>query len=192
MLEDIFDGLQVMGRKRRDVSATAVRGLTSEDLVTLMDGEKGSQAPALKRISERHHALARLLAGGTPPGEAALIAGYDNSRVSILQNDPAFNELVEFYREDITRELRGLHERMYGLALDAADVLQDRLEDEPEKVSVGQLLEVLKIGADRTGFGPSSQTTNVNVNVDLANRLEAARKRVKARQYGTVIEGDVE
>jgi hypothetical protein len=37
---------------------------------------------------------------------------------------------------------------------------------------------VLKTLADRTGNGPSHKMTNVNVNVDLAARIESARRRV--------------
>jgi hypothetical protein len=36
----------------------------------------------------------------------------------------------------------------------------------------------LKKLADRTGNGPSHKMTNVNVNVDLAARIESARRRV--------------
>lgn len=190
MLDYLLDDIPVRGRKARAVSAEVVRELDETDLGVLVAEEKGSTPSPIKRISERHHALARQLAAGTTVSEAALICGYDISRVSILQADPTFKELVEFYRQDITRETRGLHERMYGLSMEAAAVLSERLEEESEKISVGQLIEVLKMGADRTGFGPQSTSTNLNVNVDLANRLEEARKRVKERRYTPMIEAE--
>jgi hypothetical protein len=154
--------------------------------MVLLNSEKGSKPSAIKRITERHHALARNIASGMPVGEAGLLQGYSASRVSILQNDPAFQELVGFYREDALRPYRDLHVRLSGLALDAAEELSNRLEETPEDISVGQLVELTKMGADRTGHGP--QATNLNVNVDLAGRLEAARKRVAARKL-EVIEG---
>lgn len=181
---DIF---RTRGRAARPVVAECVRELDATDLALLSD-EKGSEAPALKRLSERHHALARNLAGGMAPGEAAIVCGYVLSRVSILQDDPAFKELVSFYRRDVEVQYRDLHQRLSGLALDAAEELSARLEDEPEKVSIGQLLEITKMGADRTGHGPQSSTTNVNVNVDLAGRLQRARERVAQRQIeGTAL-----
>lgn len=172
------------GRAAKPVSAAVVRALDEADLSLLAD-EKGSVPAAVKRLSERHHALARNLAGGMAPSEAAIVCGYSLSRVSILQDDPAFKELLHFYREDVKGQYRDLHTRLAGIAADALDVLQDRLEEQPEDLSVGQLIELSKMGADRTGFGPQTSQTNLNVNIDLASRLEAARKRVRER----VIEG---
>lgn len=175
------------GRAPKPVIATVVRELDSTDLALLMT-EKGSKPSAIKRLTERHHALARNLASGMQVSDAATFCGYTISRVSILQDDPAFKELLAFYREDAQRPYRDLHNRLSGLALDAAEELSNRLEEEPEKVTIGQLVELTKMGADRTGHGPSS--TSLNVNVDLAGRLEAARKRVAMRKL-TVIEGGV-
>jgi hypothetical protein len=172
---------RTVGRARKPVEATVVRELDATDLV-LLDEEKGSRAPPIKRLSERHHALARMLAGGMGSGEAAIVCGYAPSRVSILLDDPAFRELLSFYREDVTAQYRDLHQRLSGLALDAAEEIASRLEDEPEKIAIGQLLEITKMGADRTGHGPQTSSMNMNVNVDLAGRLEAARKRVAARR----------
>lgn len=174
------DLFRTHGRAKRDIVAEVVRELVPSDLAAL-GVEKGSETSALKRLSDRHHALARNLAGGMGAGEAGLMAGYVASRVSILQSDPAFKELVEFYRRDVTAQYRDLHQRLSGLALDAAEELSERLESEPEKVSIGQLMEITKMGADRTGFGPQASTTNINVNVDMATRLQEARKRVASR-----------
>lgn len=180
-----FESLRTTGRARKAITAEVIRPLDRTDLA-LCGTEKGSKASPLKRISERHHALARNLASGMPEGEAAIVCGYDLSRVSILKADPTFQELIVFYRKDVQNAYRGLHDRLFGLAMDAADELAARLEETPDTVSVGQLLEITKMGADRTGFGPQSQTTNVNVNVDLASRLEAARKRVAERRALTI------
>lgn len=181
--------IRTSGRARKRLDAEVVRALDPADLV-LTQAEKGSKPNPIKRISERHHSLARNLAGGMEVGEAAIICGYDISRVSILQSDPTFKELIAFYRRDVSNTYRGMHERLAGVSLDALDELQSRLEDTPEQLSVGQLIEITKMGSDRTGHGPSNTTTNVNVNVDLANRLEAARKRVADRRT-TLIEGTV-
>lgn len=171
------------GRAAKPVSATFVRELDSAD-IALLGEEKGSKAPPLKRLSERHHALARCLAQGMAPGDAAITCGYVASRVSILQADPAFQELLAFYRQDVNSKYLDMHSVLAGLSLDAAMELRERLETDVEaeekKVSVGQLIELTKLGADRTGFGP--QSSQVNVNVDLAGRLQAARERVAQRR----------
>lgn len=174
------------GRAAKPVTATVVRPLDETDLVLLQE-EKGSTAPALKRLSDRHHSLARCLASGMSEGDAAIHCGYVLSRVSILKADPAFQELLSFYREDVNAIYRDVHEELSGLARDAAVELHARLEDDMQadagekKINVNQLLEIAKMGADRTGHGPQSATLNTNVNIDLAGRLEAARKRVAAR-----------
>lgn len=185
------------GRAAKPVVAAVVRELDAADLV-LLKAEKGSKPCAIKRLTERHHALARNLASGMPISEAGLLQGYSISRVSILQNDPAFKELLEFYREDATRPYRDLHTRLAGLSLDATEELALRLEEDiqteeikDKKISIGQLMEITKLGADRTGFGPQSSSMNLNVNVDMAGRLEAARKRVAMRKL-TVIEGGLD
>ena len=186
-MTDLDPGLfRTRGRASAALTAVAVRALQVDDLV-LLQGEKGSRAPPLKRLAERHHALARCLASGMSPGDAAVTCGYDQSRVSILQADPAFRELLTFYRDDVNRSYRDMHERLAGLSLDATALLQEQLEAdlsaEPDerKLSAGQLMELTKLGADRTGFGPQTSSTNLNINVDMAARLEAARKRVAAR-----------
>jgi hypothetical protein len=176
------------GRAPKPVVASVVRELDGNDLL-LLGEEKGSKPSALKRITERHHALARNLASGMAESEAATMCGYVISRVSVLKSDPAFKELLAFYREDATRPYRDLHNRLSGLAMDAAEELSLRLEEEPDKLSVGQLVDLTKMGADRVGYGPQTSSTNINLNVDMAGRLEAARKRVAMRKL-TVIEGD--
>lgn len=172
-----------MGRASKPLTAVQARELDSVD-VALLAEEKGSKAPALKRLSERHHALARCLASGMEPGDAAITCGYVASRVSILQADPAFQELLAFYRQDVNTKYLDMHGVLAGLSLDAAMELRHRLEDEMEsnekKFNVTALIELTKLGADRTGFGP--QSSQVNVNVDLAGRLQAARERVAMRR----------
>lgn len=165
------------------MSAVQVRELDEVD-VALLDADRGSTAPPLKRLSERHHALARCLASGMADGDAAITCGYVPSRVSILKADPAFKELLVFYSSDVNSKYLDMHGVLAGLSLDAAMELRERLETdieaEEKKISVGQLMELVKVGADRTGFGP--QSSQLNVNVDLAGRLQAARERVALRR----------
>lgn len=174
-----LDIIRTTGRPQVPLESEVLRPLVAADL-ELLGEAKGYTIPPLKRLRDRHHAAARLLAAGKPEGAVAAITGYDVSRISILKNDPAFRELLEFYREDINREYAAMHEQLAGMSLDAAVILREKLEEEPEKLTVNQLLEITKMGADRTGFGPS-QKVETNININLANRLEEARKRVRER-----------
>lgn len=154
------------------------RELTKEDLVALAEPRE-TKAPSLRRLSTRHHALARALAEGMTPGEAALMCNYVLSRVSILQDDPTFQELVNHYRKMVDAQYLDLHNRLAGLSMDAAGILADRMEDKPEEFENIELMKLVALGADRTGYGPSS-TTNHNHVVGFANRLDKARERAAA------------
>lgn len=182
---DVPFAIRTSGRAARELSAEVVRELDAAD-VALLGAERGTRAPALKRLTDRHHALARCLASGMPEADAAITCGYVLSRVSILKADPAFQELLTFYRESTTDKYLDMHGVLAGLSLDAAMELRERLEDdigaEEKKISIGHLMELTKLGADRTGFGPQTSSTNLNVNVDMAARLERARLRVSERK----------
>lgn len=137
------------GRPKRPLAAEVARPLTEADLQLAAVTERGSQPPPIKRITDRHHALARLLAAGTPEGEAALILNYDNSRVSILKQSPAFQELLALYRSEVDREFATTLDHMAGLSRDALLELRERLEETPEKFSNRELLSVITDMVDR-------------------------------------------
>lgn len=162
------------GRKRVELACRVVRPLEDADLAMLA-GNRGTQPLTLKRLSSRHHGLARSLASGVGPGDAAMIHGYDPARVSILQGDPAFQELVGFYTEKFEAAFADMADRLAGLSRDTLDELQDRLEEAPEDFTNKELLAMLDSTLDRTGYGKQSMQTQVRV--DLTSRLNAARER---------------
>lgn len=170
--------------------ADVERELDIGDLAALNE-PANSKAPALQRISDRHHRLARLLAEGMSPAEAGMACSYVPSRVSILQADPSFQALVAMYREKLDHVYNDLHERLKSLAATAADELLHRLEDAPDGFETGDLTKLVALGADRTGHGPSS-TTQHNIFHGFAERLDKARARRIAAEDATVIkEGDL-
>lgn len=178
-----LDIVRTTGRaKAPPPEAEFLRELGDADFALLAQ-EKGSTTPPLKRLRDRHHTAARLLAAGTSEANVAAITGYDISRISILKNDPAFAELLVFYRTEVNAQYAGLHEQLAGMSLDAAIILRERMESEDpaDKLTTTQLLEIMRTGADRTGHGPATTSTQVNVNINLADRLAAARERIAAR-----------
>lgn len=178
-----------LGRSPIEVEAEVLRELTVEDLKRLEEPRTAPQT-TIKRLGDRHHALARILAAGQlTHNEAAIAAGYEPGRVSILLGDPTFQELVQFYRSMKDEEFRGVHEKLAGVAADALDAIQERLEDDTKRdaMPTATLIEIAKMGADRTGHGPtSSSTVNHNIHVGLAERMEAARR--KAREASRTID----
>lgn len=171
--------------------AEIVRELGEADLPELVAPPPvGSQTSALARLSHSHHALARALAEGRSAVEAGLIAGYSVSRVSILQRDPAFAELLAHYGAQ--RELQHIDvlERLRILGLNSVEELQARLEENPNAFSPRELMELTELAlikgrqapGSRQGAGAGATGTGaapVNVQVTFV-----------AASHGPMIEGE--
>ena len=83
-----------------------------------------STPPELLKLRTRHHLIAQLLAIGMKPKDVALKTGYSISRISILQLDPSFKELLVNYaaeQENLTVDVK---ERLRHLSMDSIDVIQ--------------------------------------------------------------------
>lgn len=172
-----FGPPRLTGRASTHLSVEYVRDLGEADLA-LLASERGIKPKPVQRLRDRHHALARCLAQGMTNAEASAVTGYDPSRISILLGSPDFKGLVEHYRKIEDSLLGEFTDRATTLTLTAMNELQDRIEDAPQEISTTTLLEVVKTGADRIGHAPVTKSLNINANVNLGDRLQAARKRV--------------
>ncbi len=174
---------RTVGRPASPVSATVVRELTTVDL-TLLGLDRGVKAPTVKRLRDSHHSIARMMAQGLRNVDIAAITGYSQSRLSILRADPAFEELIAFYSKNAEAikdaAFAGAQEKLAAVNHDAIEELHERLIDTPETINHDQLLDIVKATSDRTGNGPQSKSTTVNVNIDLAARVAAGRQRASA------------
>ena len=192
-MSDQFDPLDFLpdvgpGRKAIPLTAEYSRDLTPADFSAPAVVTQTS-APLVK-IRDAHHALARVLATGIGEGEASLITGYSPSRISILKNDPQFQELLSFYRSTGTSQVADMRERMTNLGLTAISELQERLEENPTDFSPALLKDIAKDMADRVGHAPKAASGggNVNVNINLNDRMAEARNRVEAARKAKVID----
>lgn len=172
------------GPRPQPLHFEVVRELRVEDL-PLLQMPRNTVPYQVKRMTERHHALARAVASGMKPSEATAMLGYTMGAWVILSKSPAFMELLEFYRTNKDAEFAEMFGRMAGLGKDAVLELQRRLENEPEAFSAPFLLDVIAKTADRTGFAPSANQ-NVNINVNLGDRLAAARERARIAALGNM------
>lgn len=168
------------GRPPKRVEGEIVRALRAEDLA-LLDLGRGIKAPPIKKLRDAHHSIARLISQDRRGVEIALITGYSQSRISILKADPAFMELVAFYRAQVSdvadEAFVDAQAKLAAVNRDAIEELHDRLQDQPETINNDELLDIVKATSDRTGNGPQAKNMNVNVNVDLAARVAAGRAR---------------
>lgn len=150
-----------------------------------IEGYVSEGAPAIKRLRDSHHRLARLFAQGVRNHEIAEATGYSRQRVNDLQRDPMFQELVAQYREEIHEEWKEEQRDYYATANKVRDVtaqvvadwVQDVRDNDPAEIPIRTVMAIHDTFADRTGFG--RKQTNVNLNVDIKTRLDAALRRTK-------------
>ncbi len=150
-LSDILD-LPIAGargRKSKDSQLAYVRDLNESD-AACFGQNVGAVIRPLARLRNRHHHLARLLAEGIKQVEASAITGYAQSSISILLQDPAFQELLEYYSTQKQQIFVDVHERLAAVGMQALEELADRLEEAPEKLSIGQLESLVQTTFDRS------------------------------------------
>ena len=174
--------MPVLGRGRKSAGENLVVVDTweaeDEDILRLASTPVGATTPAILKIRDSHHSLARTLASGIPHFAASKITGFAPSRISVLLKMPAFQELMSYYRDRQEEIWVDMQERLKSLSTDTIEEIHERLHEEPEKFTNTQLLELLKATADRSGNGPTTTQRNVNVNLsgsELADlKAEAA------------------
>jgi len=152
---DILDMLggapSARGRKAEPLSMAYLRDLNAGDVDQILNPpEQGVTTRPLVKLKSAHHTLAKLMAEGIKMVEASAITGYSLSRISILKNDPAFNELVHYYSQQKEQIYLDVHERLAKLGMSAAEELQERLEDDPDSFTVKELREVMSDALDRS------------------------------------------
>lgn len=175
---DLSLDIRTLPGRAAPVTVELVRDLRDADKALLaMQPTAVRNGTGLRRLRDSHHKVAKALADGCEPAEVSMLTGYSLSRVYVLGNDPAFKELVSFYRENKDKEYTDFHGRLASLATDATAELHARLDEEPDKMSNEFLADLVKTLADRTGHAPVSKSVNTNVNINLADRLARGRQR---------------
>ena len=158
---------------------SGIRVLARADLSVLLEKRPKTE---LKSLTDKHHRIARACAAGLSNNDVAAICGITATRVSMLKQDPAFTELCAHYRGMVTADYiqsaDSYLEVLLANKLKAEVMLGDKLDaaiDGDEVLPTRDLMAISRDAADRTGHGKVQ--TNMNVNVDFAAKLEAARKR---------------
>lgn len=177
----------IRGRAPAALVAEVERELSEDDLLLRRVTSVSSESRPVVKLRYQHHRLAQLLANGMKPADASLLTGYSSSRISILQNDPAFRELLAHYTTNNREVYEDLQKRMAGIAMIASEELQERLEESPTAITNKELLEVIKITNDRGGNSPIARSQNQTV-VITAEELNNIRQEVKAKENGRIIE----
>lgn len=137
------------GAAKAPLSLAYSRDLSPEDIAQSEAAPLAAQAPLIQRLRHAHHAIARLVAEGRKGVEISAITGYSQSRISILQNDPAFSELVEYYRGQVEQVFWDTQTKLKHLGDTALEILQERLEENPNAVGVESLRKIMAEAYDR-------------------------------------------
>lgn len=182
------------GRISTKLEILGVRELTRDDLACIR-GKR--DVPAVQRLRDTHHRLARLIASGLRPAQAAAECGFSVARVYVLHADPSFQDLVAAYRKDVNTAYVNSEEERYKMATDVnLKALRhisehfEKADEEGELVPIGRALAVFADTSDRVGL--SKKTVNTNINIDFAARLEKAIQRsTKVIEHQPVIEGNL-
>lgn len=138
-----------------------------------------AQVGQVARIRERHHGIARLIVAGLSDEEICRTFGLSARRLEMLKEQtPAFQELIAHYRARggaIASAVETYIDVLERNMIAAEQEIADRLAESPDDFSVAELHKVARDAADRLGFGKRS--TQLNINGDFAQVLEAARRR---------------
>lgn len=137
------------------------RDIGPEELVLLHSVSQlptNSKAP-LAKIRAPHHTLAQLLVDNNDVIAVSRITGYAPARIRTLIADPAFEELMAFYAEQKIHAEHDVSKSIAHVGMTATQILQERLEEEPESFSNKDLLALQTAQLDRTGHGPQSKKT---------------------------------
>lgn len=152
------------------------RALCAADLLA----KSAPGTAAIKRLRDSHHQIAAMLAAGVTATEVAATTGYSEIRISLLQSDPAFKGLLEFYRGRTRESLEKVIDRIKVLGLDALAELQERLDQSPEDFTNADLMRLVGLTMDRAGYGA---TKKIEVSQGLTREeIEALKQAAKQRE----------
>lgn len=138
--------------------------LEINDLEIFTSRPPAEEKPAvedLKNVKEKHHMAARMKAQGMSQTLIASLAGYTESYLSVLLNNPAMDELVAYYRAQVSNAADSIAEKLRSTSMRAVEKLSEKM-DSDAGLSENALLGLAKLGLDRSGHGPSSTQHTIN------------------------------
>jgi len=138
------------GRRPAPLLYNVTRHLAETDIAALWEARKDGSTPKLKTLRYNHHLLAKAVASGKSLIECSNLTGLTAPRISDLKNDPAFQELVSYYAEELNEVYIDVHQRMAALGTSVLEELTERFEADPEKFTKRELMDLFTTMADRS------------------------------------------
>lgn len=168
-----------------------IREIEARDLPLLAQEQRErnwaveSPAKLLTALRTSHHKLAQLLASDVSAADAAMMTGRSVSSITQLQRDPAFVELLAYYRDQQSGREFDAYERLVMLGGTAIDVLQERIETQPDKFTNNELRQIVESTMDRSA-APAKGDPRMGAGKQAG--LSVSINFVPARPTGPVLE----
>jgi len=151
--------------------------------------EPGAEPPTvLAKIRSVHHRAARLIASGMRLADVASATGLNYARLSMLKNDPLFSELLAHYSTLEDETFQNVREKVADLGVTTAEVLHERLIENPETMSNKDLVNLLQVSLDRGGYAPVQKSVSLSGHID-AEALSAMKAALGSAPE-RIIEGE--
>lgn len=133
----------------------------------------GGPPTGIEKLRASHHQVARLVADNVADAIISAVTGYTVQRLAHLKTNPAFLELVSFYSGEISDVQAEVVSRMKAVALDAIEVVHERILERPDDIKMSDLDSLLKTFLDRSGNGPTTKNVNVTATGTIADIRDA-------------------
>lgn len=161
----------------RAVTVIGAELLSYSDLDRLTE-RRGVGGARLKNVRQVHHKIARMMAAGMSNVEISAVVGFHHSRLSILRNDPAFQELLVHYENEEEEIWHDVREQAAELGTTAVQEIHQRILEHPEKVATRDLIAVMEKGLDYGGKKPPARTENLHAHTTLEQlqKIKEGRK----------------
>jgi len=170
-----------------------VRELTEDDLPALARPSKTERSGgSVVKLHSRHHQIARLVAEGRDLADIALISGYNSAFISQLQHNPAFAALVAHYSGVAEIAAVDAIERLKALGVEAIEVLQERLAEQPDEFSNGQLADLVDLAVVRPQVAAMKAAGNVAAANAQPRQFQVVFRSAMRPADGPIIEGEKE
>lgn len=128
----------------------------------LMGEDVRSSVNLTDKIKVRHHTIARMMAAGAKDAEIQRLLGCAPSTLSTLKRSPAFQALLLEYMNMLDSTAIDSYQRLQIVGNLGIDELTDRLATRAASIKTSEVLEIVKVAADRTGLGPTTKQVTLN------------------------------
>ncbi len=137
-----------------------------------------SELTVVQQFRESHHAVARMFASGMTPSMIRQRSGYSLRRLSLLWNDPTFQELIKIYAKRVgeawDRNMDTYLDLGVSNMIRAEALVAEALDNDDDPPPLLALDRISQGRADRFGYGKHN---TVEHKFDFATLLDKAIAR---------------